>query len=142
MGTSGPVFRGLYDSLPVAVKTLHINDASQKVIQRILTEVALARGLHHPNIVITLGVLVDDNCIHMVSELCSHGSLTAVLAKKDNQVMLTPQRRLRLALECCQGIEFLHGANVLHSDVKPDNFLVSGENMTVKVADFGSSKVH
>ncbi len=49
---------------------------------------------------------------------------------------------LRLAYQCAKAINFLHKLDppVLHSDVKSLNFLVT-EQLTVKVADFGLSRI-
>ena len=49
-----------------------------------------------------------------------------------------------MAVQACRGMAFLHAQNpaVIHFDLKPDNLLVDGdgENLHVKVADFGLSK--
>lgn len=39
------------------------------------------------------------------------------------------------------GIKFIHSANVIHRDLKPANILINCENCTIKVADFGLSRV-
>jgi len=42
-----------------------------------------------------------------------------------------------------EGISYLHGKGIVHRDLKPENLLLSSRepNATVKIADFGLSKV-
>jgi serine/threonine protein kinase len=40
-----------------------------------------------------------------------------------------------------RALEVIHDARVVHRDIKPDNFLCSGEYMTVKLCDFGLAKI-
>lgn len=39
------------------------------------------------------------------------------------------------------GLKYMHSANVIHRDIKPANILVSCVDCSVKIADFGLSRV-
>jgi len=54
---------------------------------------------------------------------------------------LTERVLARLAAEMLQAISSIHRIMVVHRDVKPDNFLCSGERRTVKLCDFGLAEV-
>ncbi|CAG9331771.1 unnamed protein product [Blepharisma stoltei] len=40
-----------------------------------------------------------------------------------------------------QGLQFIHGKNILHRDLKPENVLIDPITMKVKLCDFGSAKI-
>ena len=47
--------------------------------------------------------------------------------------------KLRMARDCCAGVEFLHSKGLLHCDIKSLNFLVT-ENLVVKLSDLGEAR--
>jgi len=48
---------------------------------------------------------------------------------------------LRLAISICQGLRFLHSAQVIHRDLKPSNiFVLNIEEPAVKLLDFGLAR--
>ena len=49
--------------------------------------------------------------------------------------------RLTLFLEVCKAISYAHQNLVVHLDLKPSNILVTSDSGTVKVLDFGTSKL-
>lgn len=54
------------------------------------------------------------------------------------------RERCELALHVAHGMAYLHAANIVHFDIKPDNLLVErlpGGRYALKVADFGLSKL-
>ena len=49
-------------------------------------------------------------------------------------------RMIRMCIKLCEGLAFLHQKDVVHGDVKPENFLCSRDGSQVKIVDFGLSK--
>lgn len=43
--------------------------------------------------------------------------------------------------QCLAGIKYLHSAGVVHRDLKPANLLVDLDSCTVKICDFGLSRI-
>eukprot|EP01112_Ceratiomyxa_fruticulosa_P020144 TRINITY_DN6782_c0_g1_i2.p1 TRINITY_DN6782_c0_g1~~TRINITY_DN6782_c0_g1_i2.p1 ORF type:complete len:324 (-),score=57.38 TRINITY_DN6782_c0_g1_i2:324-1295(-) len=76
----------------------------------------------------------------IVMELIDGGSLRDLL--HDKNVELDWNRKLHLAKQACQAINFLHNREkpILHRDLKSLNFLVSKDDI-VKLIDFGISKI-
>lgn len=68
--------------------------------------------------------------------ICVH-SLKELITEFNDKYYFNLDERKNYCLQACQGIECLHLNNVIHSDIKPANLLVSGTNdrITVKVAD-------
>ena len=62
------------------------------------------------------------------------------LRKHINDLDLTIDQALDLCMEICRGLDFLHQHGIVHRDVKPENFLLSGDGKEVKIVDFGLSK--
>jgi [calcium/calmodulin-dependent protein kinase] kinase len=104
-------------------------------------EIAIMKKLDHPNLVSLVEVLDDPNedLLYMVLEMCKKGPVMhvgfdAVADPYDGE-------RCRIWFrDMILGIEYLHAQGIIHRDIKPDNCLVTHEDI-LKVVDFGVSEM-
>ncbi|VAH09487.1 unnamed protein product [Triticum turgidum subsp. durum] len=141
-GGFGKVYHGsLEDGTQVAIKLR--SESSDQSEKEFLAEAQTLAKIHHKNIVSLIGYYKDMECMALVYEYMSEGSLDEHLSGKDNTMRtLTWRQRLRIALESAQGLEYLHkGCNppLVHRDIKTSNILLN-ENLEAKIADFGLLK--
>lgn len=102
-------------------------------------------GLNHPNVLRFLGIMVgsESHTPSILVEFAERGSLFTVLSNArgaGGHPALGWSRRLAMALDAALGLEYLHARSLVHCDLKSPNLLVD-KNWTVKVGDFGASKV-
>jgi len=105
-------------------------------------EILITSGLEHPNILKIFPEIIEaaDNegfirrCL-LMEHIDGHN-----LRKHIRESDLTWEEGIDLCLDICIGLDYLHQNNVVHRDVKPENFLISRDGGQVKIADFGLSK--
>ncbi|KAF7717818.1 Uncharacterized protein PECH_000096 [Penicillium ucsense] len=104
-------------------------------------EIAIMKKLNHTNLVSLIEVLDDptEDSLYMVMEMCKKGVVMRVGLEEradpyDDEQCRTWFRDLIL------GIEYLHAQGIVHRDIKPDNCLVTGDDV-LKVVDFGVSEM-
>lgn len=128
----------------VAVKVIHPEHArTENQRRRILQEAALGAQIAHRNLmpVYDIGEEVltgGEHLLFVVMPLLRGSSLRSLIL--DGSLHWT--RAVRLARQLLAGLEGLHGAGVLHRDVKPENCLVSrqGSRDLLRVLDLGLAK--
>ncbi|KAK3001966.1 hypothetical protein RJ639_020496, partial [Escallonia herrerae] len=121
------VYRGIWNGWDVAVKVYFGNEYSEEVLCDYKKEAC--------------GSLVcSGEKLAMVTEFLPRGSLFKILHKSNQSLDI--RRRLRMALDVTRGMNYLHHRNppIVHRDLKSSNLLVD-KNWTVKVGDFGLSKL-
>ena len=99
------------------------------------------KKLNHPNLVSLIEVLDDpaEDSLYMVLEMCKKGVVMKVGIEEkadpyDDESCRCWFRDLIL------GIEYLHAQGVVHRDIKPDNLLLTDDDM-LKIVDFGVSEM-
>jgi serine/threonine protein kinase len=99
------------------------------------TEGEVAVQLKHPNIVQTYehGHTMDREQF-LVMEFIEGASLS-YLVDTQNEVM--QEHRLRLMIELGEAINYFHRQNWIHRDICPRNVLVTQEESSIKLIDFG-----
>ncbi|KAJ9633317.1 uncharacterized protein PV06_00818 [Exophiala oligosperma] len=110
-------------------------------IELIKEEIAIMKKLNHPNLVSLIEVLDDptEDSLYMVMEMCKKGVVMKV--GLDERADAYPDHVCRYWFrDLILGIEYLHAQGVLHRDIKPDNCLIT-EDDVLKVVDFGVSEM-
>jgi predicted Ser/Thr protein kinase/Ca2+-binding EF-hand superfamily protein len=136
-GGFSTVYKAIVRGHPVAVKILK-GDVTEEVREEFDSEVAILVMLDHVNVVRLVGSISERDQLCIVTELCSNGSPFDLLHRKRKRLCL--KDLARLALELAEGMRHLHDSSLMHRDLKSLNILLD-ESYTVKVADFGLSKV-
>lgn len=136
-GAFGDLFRGSYCGQDVAIKVLRgIHDNSAQ-FQEFLQEVAIMRKVRHRNVVQFIGACTKKPHLCIVFEYMRGGSVYDHLRMGGS---LPISFILRVALEVCRGMDYLHKRKIVHRDLKAANLLLD-EHGTVKIADFGVARV-
>ncbi|CAA0819952.1 Protein kinase superfamily protein with octicosapeptide/Phox/Bem1p domain [Striga hermonthica] len=149
-GTFGTVYHGKWRGTDIAIK--RINDRcfagkpseQDRMRDDFWNEAIKLADLHHPNVVAFYGVVLDgpDGSIATVTEYMVNGSLRNALQKSERN--LDKRKRLLIGMDIAFGMEYLHGKNIVHFDLKSDNLLVNlrdPHRPICKVGDLGLSKV-
>ncbi|GMT03938.1 hypothetical protein PENTCL1PPCAC_26112 [Pristionchus entomophagus] len=118
--------------LDVAVKILR--DASPLVVEELQAEAANLRRLQHPNLIQLYGVV--EQPAMMVLELCPGGSLLDRLRERQKGTLLISQL-LDYCRQMCKGMTYLETKHCVHRDLAARNMLLSADEKTVKICDFG-----
>ncbi|ULU11463.1 hypothetical protein L3Y34_015123 [Caenorhabditis briggsae] len=85
---------------------------------------------HHPNLLRFHKAWIENNFIHIQTELCCMNLLEYGKSRLDEPIIY------RFFAHILSGLRALHRNNYLHNDIKPENILVSF-NLVFKLADFG-----
>ncbi len=99
-------------------------------------EFSIGYQLDHPNICRTLGwekVEGLGQCI--VMEYVDGRTLTDCM----RQPGFSPELARNILKQLCAALEYLHGKQLVHRDIKPDNILITYNGNNVKLIDFGLS---
>lgn len=133
----------------VVIKALntHLQGVPDPELDRTLVEnfrneaVALDR-VRHPNIISRLGhgtaIDLQGRTFHyLVLEYLSGGDLQARVRNRPMQL----DGALFYLEQVCAGLAHAHKNGVIHRDIKPQNLLLTADQQTVKIADFGVAKI-
>ncbi|KAG2666001.1 hypothetical protein I3760_15G034800 [Carya illinoinensis] len=138
-GGYGPVYKGILDHTPVAIKVLRPDAAQGR--KQFQQEVEVLCSIRHPNMVLLLGACPEYGCL--VYEYMNNGSLEDRLFRRGNSHPLSWRRRFTIAAEIATALLFLHQAKpepLVHRDLKPANILLD-RNYVTKISDVGLARL-
>ncbi|KAF7731010.1 Mitogen-activated protein kinase [Apophysomyces ossiformis] len=120
-------------------KCFHIFD-KKLLTKRCLREIKLLQHFNgHPHIIGLKTMDIVDynhfNEIYLIQECCDT-TMTDVIHSK---LELEPVHYQWFMYQIFSALKYIHSANVLHRDLKPDNILVN-QNCDIRICDFGMAR--
>ena len=136
-GAMGTVYRAKDVRLgrPVAIKVLHPTLTNELGSARFQSEIRIAAGLHHPNIIGVHDSGEADGRLFYVMDYLGGETLRDRL-KREKQ--LSVEEALRITEQVAEGLQYAHEHSVVHRDVKPENILLAEGKASVM--DFGLAR--
>jgi eukaryotic-like serine/threonine-protein kinase len=135
-GAMGAVYRARdrESGKDVAVKRL----LDVRHAARFEIEARLLASLSHPRVVKVIDHSSDEQGLYIVMDLVKGTDLGVVL-KKDGDPGLILGDAIEYARHACEALQYVHGQQIVHRDVKPQNMILSGDG--VILVDFGVARM-
>ncbi|RLN91822.1 hypothetical protein BBJ28_00005517 [Nothophytophthora sp. Chile5] len=114
-----------------------VDKLSLSVVDRaaLAHEVRVLSSVSHVNIMRLHEVIEDDAKCYLVTELAEGGDLFDRIVKQGK----FPEREAqKVAAALVEALHYCHARSIIHRDVKPENVLLSGDD--VKLCDFGFAR--
>ncbi|KAJ6747965.1 hypothetical protein OIU79_029155 [Salix purpurea] len=133
-GKYGSVYKGILRHLLVAIK-MFPSYSSQSLLD-FQNGVEILSRVRHPNLVMLVGTCPESRSL--VYEYVRNRSLEDNLFCKDKMPPLPWQTRIRIAVQICSSLIFLHSNKpcIIHGNLKPSKVLLDA-NFVSKLTDFG-----
>eukprot|EP01133_Synstelium_polycarpum_P006816 gene6816-7921_t len=124
----------------VALKYIEKKFVKKKHIEQLRREIDIMKKVSHPNVLALKEIFESDSHLTLVMELVTGGELFYKIVERGS---FTEKDARNVVRQVCAGVEYLHSQGIAHRDLKPENLLCSGDgdDMTIKIADFGLSKI-
>jgi serine/threonine-protein kinase len=136
-GAMGVVYRAKDVRLgrPVAIKLLHPELTNELGAARFQSEIRIAAGLHHPNIIGLHDCGEADGCLYYVMDYLGGETLRARI---NREKQLSIEEALGIAEQIAEGLQYAHDHNVVHRDIKPENIILAEGRACL--VDFGLAR--
>ncbi|OQA17814.1 MAG: Serine/threonine-protein kinase PrkC [bacterium ADurb.Bin363] len=123
----------------VAVKIPYehlLND--EDFINRFFQEANKCKEINHPNIAKVYDAASNEDCIYMIMEFVDAMTLREIL-RLSGITNMDVLWSINFIIKICEGLNYLHSKRIIHSDIKPENIMVSptGE---LKIMDYVTFK--
>jgi len=119
------------DGAQVIVKLLRAEHPSAAQIARLRHEHAVLASLQGPEVVRALGLVKHGRGLALILEDLGDISLESMFRHERP----SPERFLELAICMASAVAAIHRQAIIHKDIKPHHFIVSGDQ--IKMIDFG-----
>ncbi len=119
----------------VAIKVLRPEFAVTLVGDRFHQEVAILKSLDHPNILPLINSGETRSLVYYVMPFARGGSLRQQLVREKQ---LSLEQTIAIARDVAAALDYAHGKNIVHRDIKPGNILFEDGRATI--CDFGVAR--
>lgn len=120
----------------VKVGTVSKKGLVEKLRRKFVEEAKALGRLQHPGIVRVSDVFEENGTAYFVMDYIDGRSLSDIVKQEGP---LSEARALKYIRQAAEALQYVHGHNRLHLDIKPGNIMVDGNDQAVLI-DFGASK--
>jgi serine/threonine-protein kinase len=138
-GGMGVVYRAFDPLLQrvVALKLIATLEADQELRERFFREARAAGQLSHKNIITIYDLGEHEGQPFLAMEYLEGQDLQQ---RMTSPAAMSLARKLELAIEICEGLEYAHLHGVIHRDIKPANIFITNGGIA-KILDFGLARL-
>lgn len=120
-------------------------DLERTLVENFQNEAIALDTVRHPHVILRLGhgTAADLRGVpfhYLVLEYMPGGDLLRLCRRQPGN-RLELDKALYFFKQACEALAYAHSQGIIHRDLKPNNLLVSAEQQTLKVADFGVAKL-
>ena len=120
-------------------------DMERTLVENFQNEAVALDAVRHPHVILRLGhgTAADLRKVpfhYLVLEYMPGGDLLQLCRSCPTSSLKLPEA-LFFFRQACEALAYAHGQGIIHRDLKPNNLLLSGDHLTLKVADFGVAKL-
>jgi sterile alpha motif and leucine zipper-containing kinase AZK len=139
-GAFGEVRVARWKNIDVAAKRLHEIEGESH-LDAFMQEMRLLSRLRHPNLILFLGVCVNEKTHIPTTILTELMPISLYSILEDNKVRLQLADILDISLDIATGLDYLHtqSSAIVHRDISAKNILIGGNR--AKITDLGQAKV-
>ena len=144
-GAMGDVYlaRDVINNREVAIKTMVLTgnfdtEQMEDIKSRFFREAEIAERMDHPNIVTVYDMGEEGDVAYIAMEVIQGKDLENY-TKPDN--LLPYEQVLNIMARAADALGYAHEQDVVHRDVKPGNIMYDPVTGSVKVMDFGISRI-
>ena len=111
-------------------------------MERFLDEAQnMAKFSKHENVVNVYNYFEDNNTAYIVMEYLEGRTLKECLIDDEGYALkMKPDRALEICKSVCNALKAIHGANIIHRDIAPDNIFIL-DSGKIKLLDFGAARL-
>ena len=138
-GSTGTVYEclNMITDVKYACKVMKITDCyDDSFFNHFRDEILIHSQLVHPCIAQIRDLIIDDNYMYFILDLCENGDLNEYV--QENQGLSEEEAKV-IFYQIMTALSYLHNNNIAHRDIKLENILISSDGK-IKLADFGLSK--
>lgn len=123
--------------IPMAIKVMNLNNPDQRIwMEKCLkNEMYISKYVKHPNVVLSCDVFKTKSYGYIIMRLAENGSIKADLWKRLKRPYVDKEAK-EYFKGLASGLNYIHGQNIVHRDIKLENFLLSAENVPM-LTDWG-----
>jgi len=140
------------DKMEVVLKALNTSlqgtpdaDLERTLIENFQNEAVALDAVRHPHVILRWGHgaaadLRGTPFYYLSLEYMPGGDLLK-LCRSRPRAALPLDEALFYFKQACEALAYAHDKGIIHRDLKPNNFLLSADHRTLKIADFGVAKI-